>query len=192
MTELYQWLVGHPDQATAATALASTFIALVALAIAAISVGVSIKTVRMQTKHNSISIRPLPTAELNINLFDANLSIYNNGFGPIIVNRITISSKAGDFVDFKKIFSNVDRKKFRKFVGLNIEGKIINNSRPLLLISLKPILEDEIHDSEMRRIFIDKMSDVLFILEYTDLYGTRYKPYQKNFSGVSGFITKND
>jgi hypothetical protein len=191
MITAYQWLQSHTDQANAVSASAGVIVAFLALLIAAISAVVSIKAIKLQSCHNEISVRPLLCAELNLIPGSANLSLYNHGLGPCIIKKVAVSTPDGSSPDFRNLFAQSDLKKFRRFVGLNLNDKIVHNSKPLLLILLEAISDDSTHDLELRKYVIETISVSTISVHYTDLYNNVYDPYEKDFEGVINFVMKN-
>jgi hypothetical protein len=90
MESLLHSLVSDPDRTNALAAVANVIVAAVALLVAALSIFFSWKSLASQTKHNKLSVKPLPfiaVADYEDRLL---VKLVNNGSGPLIVKSTTV------------------------------------------------------------------------------------------------------
>ena len=85
-------LKADPNAANALGALASAIAAFLALFVSAISLAISIGAMRIQRKHNALSLRPL--AEVTLGDWEncLRVKLRNNGTGPMIVTGVEVTN----------------------------------------------------------------------------------------------------
>lgn len=94
MTELIAFLKSNAGEINAFGAVASATAAFLALIVSALSVWISVQTMKSQQKHNKLSVRPL--AEVTVADYENSLRVKlrNNGTGPMIITNIDVSKGA--------------------------------------------------------------------------------------------------
>jgi|HubBroStandDraft_1064217.scaffolds.fasta_scaffold02314_8 hypothetical protein len=92
MRELIHLLETNANVANALSAVASASVALLALFVSVVSVAISLWTLRVQRRHNILSVRPLP--EITHVDYEDSLcvKIRNNGSGPMIIKSLDVSN----------------------------------------------------------------------------------------------------
>lgn len=187
MAEVYQWLLANPEKANAVSAVASAGIALFALVTAIASIYFTYKGLAAQARHNAISVRPMPFAELSIQQQEIALNILNVGLGPLVIRSLKIIHQEKDFDDFVDILGESKPKGVSRLFGFSAKIRPISPSASSNILSLK-FESVEIDCMRYFKECIDFLSKIEVIIEYSDFYNTKYEHYRKSFENVTKIV----
>lgn len=91
METLFILLKTDANAANAVGALASAVTAIFALLISLISIAISVRALRIQQRHNVLSVRPLPEVTVADYENSIRVKIRNNGAGPMIIKAVSVT-----------------------------------------------------------------------------------------------------
>jgi hypothetical protein len=172
-------LLAKPETVNAVAAIASVLVAAIALFVAALSVYVAYRTLKMQQLHNVLSVRPLPhiaVADYENRLF---VKLRNNGSGPLIVKNLEINGGASPYGSLVECMpalpAGID---WSTFVGA-LDMRSIAAGGELTLI--------ELEGDDSNRRFVDArdktraaLSKLSVGVHFTDIYQSSEAPYTKS------------
>lgn len=149
----------------------SEIIAICSLFVAVISIFISIKTTRMQQKHNVLSM--LPVCEIFTSNYNdyLDVEIQNKGNGLLKINSVVFTNKQGlrkkqliDFVTMNFDFSNDCELSYITVY----KDKILMPSEKINLVEMRKVTSDD------KIKFCSILQDVDVYIEYSDVYSNNY------------------
>ena len=171
MGDLLTYLTENPDSANAV-------IALVAVLVATLSIIVSWRALRHQVRHNKLSARPIPFLSLSNFQNQLRVRIVNDGIGPLIVKRVTISDGSRSEADVIAWMPRPPAGIAWSTYTRRLEDRSILPGTHLTLLQLDGDLSDaafvDFRD-ECRRV----LQTLEGVIEYTDIYGDAFPPYAR-------------
>lgn len=92
MTHLVELLQSNANATNALGAIASALVAVFALCISIISLLISFRSLKIQRRHNVLSVTPIP--EITVGDYENSLTVKlrNNGSGPLLIKSISVSN----------------------------------------------------------------------------------------------------
>jgi hypothetical protein len=181
MDALISFLKSDSNSANAFGALASAAAAFLALAVSAISVGISVWAIRSQRKHNALSVRPL--AEVTVADYEncLRVKLCNNGIGPMIVTEVVVSDGSNakhTIVDWMPDLPN-DRA-WTNFSNA-LRGRTLRPGSEIVLLELTEH-EGEASFAPCREMVRVALARLTVNVEYTDIYNVVMQPHSKSLS----------
>jgi hypothetical protein len=175
MKALVGFLESNPDLANAVAALAGSAVALVALVVSLLSLWI-------QRHHNRMSLKPLPMIALRDYEDNLQVSLRNDGPGPMIVRSIIATNgdtKERAFIDLMPQLPSGMH--WTAFIGPVDDPRSIAPNVTLALVDLTGDPEDERFVSARDKCR-ETLASVAVTVEYTDVYLSRMKPLIRRLS----------
>ena len=159
--------------------LASAMTGVVALWVAYKSIKISSKSLEIQERHNQLTLKPIPFVSLADYEDMIRVKFTNDGAGPFIIKRVSVclgNDSKNDLISWMD--SPPEGIFWSSFTSLFQERALLPNNDIILL---------ELNGDSGDRNFIKfrddcrrKMSRLRIILEYTDIYNCKFKPYHRS------------
>lgn len=89
MNEIVQYLTANPDTTSAISTVVGTIVASLALVVAIVSIVFTWRSLRLQDRHNQLSVQPTPYIALS-RIEGLKVRLENHGFGPLKIVDIDI------------------------------------------------------------------------------------------------------
>ncbi len=180
IAEIFDILVQNIDLASAASAMTSAVVALFALVISTIAVGVSVWTLKQQRRHNILTVKPIP--EITVADYDNSLRIKlrNHGSGPLIIKSLVATFQKSSFKSLIDCMPNLNERHWTNFSGV-IEGRSLLPSREIVLLELTAE-KGEINFNIPRDLARLALSETEIEIYYTDVYESKFDAYKKSLS----------
>lgn len=181
MDELLALLKMDVNAANALGAIASAVAAFLALCVSAFSVGISLRALSIQRKHNELSVRPL--AEVTVADYEDSIrvKVRNNGSGPMIITRLTVSngtSAQETLIEWMPDLPN--GRHWSNFSSVLCNRSLLPGAEIILLELTQ--YEGEKGYARCRDIVRAKLAPLTVNVECTDIYGNILRPHQKDLS----------
>lgn len=175
--EIYELLKQQPDTANAVAAIAGSVTAVIALLVSFISLIVSVVALKHQRRHNILTVKPLP--EITVADFEQSLRVKlrNNGSGPLVVKELRANNSINTYHTVVECLPELPGRDWTNFSGA-IDGRSLLPGSEIILVELTED-EGEILFSSNRDLARRALSLVSVEIEYTDVYGSKFKPYTK-------------
>jgi hypothetical protein len=176
MGDLLTYLTDNANTANAVAAVANVIIATVAVLIATLSIMVSWKALGHQVRHNKLSARPIPFLSLANYQDRLRVRIVNDGIGPLIIKRLTISDGDRSETDLISWMPALPAGRSWSTFMSRLENRSILPGTDLILLQLDGDVADETFAKfrdETRRV-LQRLEGTI---EYTDIYGDDFAPY---------------
>jgi len=162
--------------------------AIGALITAVVSLRFSRDALRLQRKHNHQSLRPVPYLTLGNFKSGIRIALVNEGMGPLFIKdtRFFDPVKKGErenLVDILRLkHSEIEWDRYAK----ESSGRVIGAGDELILLMLK---DEDYKELNYRNLFDETilqlrmdLEHISFRLDYTDIYGNKYQPYERKMS----------
>ena len=178
MENIIKLLVDDPDRTNAIAAVTNTVVAIVALLVAAISIYLTWSTSRAQTKHNRLSVKPIPFLALGDYEDRLLVRLLNNGSGPLIVK--TTQVQGNDIFTENLIDCMPPMPKNFPFSTLtsDMKDRSLLPGAEIFLIELVGNIDDPIF-LQFRDQCRQTLSKLSMSVTYTDIYGHKFPPYNR-------------
>lgn len=175
--EIYELLKQQPDTANAVAAMAGSATAVIALFVSFISLIVSVVALKHQRRHNILTVRPLP--EITVADFEQSLRVKlrNSGSGPLVVNSLRANIGENIYRSVIECLPDLPGRDWTNFSGA-IDGRSLLPGSEITLVELTEG-EEEILFNSNRDLARRALSLVSIEIKYTDVYGSKFKPYTK-------------
>lgn len=179
MDSIIQYLTKEPNLTNALATVASAVIALAALIVSAVSLYLGRHALKLQHKHNVLSVKPIPHIESSDYINNIKIRLFNNGSGPLIIKSIEVSGDKSTNSSLIEWMPSLPSGMFWDTFEGAIEGeKSLPSDGQLILLEFSGDPSDKRFCD-----FRDKCRDVLrnlkVVVVYTDIYNTKMKNYEK-------------
>jgi hypothetical protein len=161
-------------------------IACIAVVISFISVALTYWTIRMQQKHNKLSVAPIPEISLST-IGGISIELKNNGSGPLICKELVTCDSSGIRKNHIKDFlpEGLHFKAF-KYNTLRENFSILPNDS-IKLISIEIDFKDD-KQKENRIIAGNIIGDLTLKLCFTSMYNETFPIYNKPLIWIKNSI----
>jgi len=186
MNQLIQTLISDPDRTNALAAVANVTLAVLALIVAIVSIVYTRRSLASQTRHNVLSVKPIPFLHLRTRGKFLEIELVNNGLGPLFILEYDLSGL--DLIDHN-IAPNLPKpvSSVEVFTTTGLKNRVVPQQEGFNLIKISP--RDKSHEAENYITQCLKMIGNMSIsIKYTDIYGTVFDPYQKK---LDWFLTQS-
>lgn len=180
---ILKYLIDHPDLANA---LATVFSALTAL----FALGVSVWALRVQRRHNRISVRPIPEVSMVDGVNSISVTLRNNGVGPLVIRRMRVTKgneSRENIIDWMNEY--MPEMDWTNFASIPPDRTISQNDEVTLIeLTEEPDEQGFVTIRDMAR---TKLSQLVVTVEYTDVYGTDFPPCVRSLDWYARPLRKN-
>jgi len=176
---------------------ANAIIAGLALITSTISVFFTRASIMAQERHNRLSVRPIPYVAENFlpNPDRLAVDLQNNGVGPIRIIRCTVVDATDPGIHADNLHSLMPDLppgiEWENYVAL-IGDRWLKTESMLRLIELTD--QERRWSGDKRKSYLDfrqrvaaRLSTLTVKIEYTDVYGTKFEPYEKSLAWFAKF-----
>lgn len=191
LDDLFQILKADPNTANALGAIASAVLALFALVVSIFSVYVSLRALRIQRRHNILSVSPLPEITVADYENSLRLRIRNNGTGPLIILSVS-------FIDGIESADNImdwmprlpDSRPWNTFSHSLINRTLVSGQD----INLLELTEHngELGFAALRDATRLSLSTLKVEVNYTDIYKTKFAVCEKRLDWFGRNLSEKD
>jgi len=176
----------------------TNFLAAIALVVSGVSILIGFYGLRIQRAHNQLSVRPIA----NVGIFDGDdllqLTICNNGSGPMLIKSIETINKHGIIRNYPKDWMpRVTKLKELFWTGLEDTAIIVGVPAPILqyqlvplVIELGPSQIDQNKLNELKKLRSEQeqerdsirliLKDLTIRIKYTDIYNNERPEFTKS------------
>ena len=174
LAAIFDFLRSERDTANAIAALASAVTAVIALFVA-------LWAAWTQRKHNVLSVRPIPEVTVADYEDSVRVKLRNNGSGPMIIESLTVKRGAETKDSIIEWMPELpDHRPWTHF-SMKLEGRTLQADGVIPLIELSSSEIDTVF-IECRSVTRQALKELTVQVNFTDIYGSRLKPYTKNLS----------
>lgn len=179
---LIETLARNPDLTNALATAASVVVALAALFLSGISLVVALASLRLQRRHNVLSVKPIPLVTVADHENSLRIKLRNHGSGPLIVTGISVTDgkrQKRSLIDWMPDLP--DELLWTNFAGPIKEQRGLLPDRELVLLEL----DGDRHDptfAKARDSVRSVLKDLTVNVEYTDIYGSKFDSYSHDLS----------
>lgn len=184
METIIEILKTDPNTANAFAAFASALTALFALLVSVISLFVSRSALKIQHKHNVLSIKPLPEVTVADYENSLRIKIRNNGSGPMIIQSIMIDDGKNEKESLIEWMPNLPNNRAWNTFSHSLKQRTLLAGHEIKLLELTEF-EGERYFSECRELVRDALSCLNIHVLYTDVYGTNFPRHTKKLDWFS-------
>ncbi|WP_312772604.1 hypothetical protein [Pseudoxanthomonas mexicana] len=176
--EIFNLLKQDTNAANAIAAMASAIAALLALFVSFVSLVVSVAALRHQRRHNVLSVKPFP--EVTVADFEDALrvKIRNHGSGPLVLKSLRVKSGPETCRTLIDCLPELPGRHWTNFAGV-VDGRSLLPGSEIMLVELVEC-DGELLFSSSRDLARRALSLLTVQIEYTDAYGSKFKPYTKS------------
>lgn len=168
--------------ASAIGGLASAIVAFLALIVSGISVYISVRAMKLQRKHNELSVRPL--AEVTVADYENSLRVKlrNNGTGPMIITSIDVLGGAKPEKCLKDCMPKElpNSRLWTDFSG-DLRDRSLQPGSEIVLLELTEY-DDEKDFGTCREVVRAVLAPLTVIVSYTDIYENPMETRKKSLS----------
>lgn len=175
MDALLDILVSDPNRTNAIAAAANVVVAGVALLVAAVSIFLSWRALAAQTRHNQLSLSPLPftaVADYEDRIW---VKVVNNGTGPLIVLSTEVYGAGKSTASLIEQMPPLPSDLYWTSFTSGMKGRSIPQNGELYFIDLK-IDPSNPKYIKFRDACRNKLAALTVKVEFTDVYGNRFDP----------------
>jgi hypothetical protein len=157
---------------------ANATIAFFALIIACLSVYFSLRALKIQQKHNELSVKPIPFIGLS-DLQDRLIITFNNhGFGPLIVKSFEIIGSEIQSYNLSDCVDNPPQEIIKGIFTTIFPNRSVPAEGDVDIMNVW-IHKDEKVAREYMNDCRESLSKLSLKISYTDIYGNNFKQYEK-------------
>lgn len=174
MYDLIELLRQEKDLANAIAAIASAFTALVALI-------VSVWALKVQRRHNVLSIRPIPEVTVADYEDSLRVKLRNNGSGPMLVTSVEVfreNEVKSSVIEWMP--SLPDNRPWNHF-SMALENRTIQPDGVIPLLELTAV-DGEVKFAQFRDKTRQALSKLKVVVHYTDIYQSKLPKYEKSLA----------
>ena len=175
--ELFDFLKDEANTANAIATISSAIAAVLALLVSAISVFISVRTLKHQREHNILSVKPLP--EITVADYENSLrvKIRNNGSGPMIIQSLSVTDGKKQYESIIDCMPELTERYWTHFSHVIRDRTIFPGAEIVLLeLTEEP---DELGFSRSRELVRHALAPLHVSAKYTDVYKTDFPSYTK-------------
>lgn len=181
MNELLAYLAKDANLTNALATVASVIIALAAFIISVVSLYVSHAALKIQRRHNVLSVKPIPMVSVADYEDRLTVKILNNGSGPLIIKGVQVKKESQVYeslVDWMPCLP--DGMYWATFVGSVKNRSLLPGNEIKLLELTGDHTENEF--KKVRDNCRAALCKLTIVLEYTDVYGSTFEFHEKQLS----------
>jgi len=166
------------NAANALGALASAVLAAIALVVSIVAVIISIRALKIQRRHNVLSVTPLP--EVTVADFEDSLrvKIRNNGSGPLIIKAVSISNGTETRPSIIEWMPRLPGNRHWNNFSQRLENRSILPGSEIVLLELTEY-KGERDFAACRNLCRGALSALSVTVSYTDVYQTAFNAYSR-------------
>jgi hypothetical protein len=179
LTDLMQQLKADPNTANAFGAVASAAAAFLALAVSAISLVVSLWSLRVQRRHDVLSVRPLPEVTVADYEDSLRVKIRNNGSGPMIIQSLTVWTGTDSKQSLVECMPKLPAGRPWNGFSHRLENRSLLPGADIVLLELTEY-EGEQSFAQCRDLTRAALSALTISVKYSDVYDTVLPEYSKS------------
>ena len=176
---MIEFLTSNPELAGAISAIVSIFVATTAVIISGISLWVSLQSLRIQRKHNILSVKPIP--EITVADYEDSLRVKmkNNGNGPMIVKNLEVVGPSGSENSVIACMGELPNGRAWTHFATDFENRVLMPGQFLPLLELTKSDGEQGFDLS-RNSCRSWLSKLECCLTYSDIYESKFVPYTKS------------
>lgn len=176
--EIFEILKTEANTANAIAAIASAVAAVLALFVSAVSVFISVRTLKHQQKHNVLSVRPLP--EITVADYENSLRIKlrNNGSGPMIVQSLSVNDGNERYDAIIDCMPDLPGRDWNHFSHALRNRTLLPGSEIVLLELTEG--SEEIGFNRSRDLARRALAILTISVRYTDVYDSEFSTHSKD------------
>jgi len=181
MNELLAHLAQDANLTNALATVASAIIALAAFIISLVSLYVAHAALKIQRRHNVLSVKPIPMVSVADYEDRLTVKILNNGSGPLIITAVQVKKESQireSLIAWMPFLS--DGMYWETFVGPIKDRSLLPGNEIKLLELIGDHTENEFETA--RDGCRAALSPLTVVVEYTDVYGTVFPFHEKQLS----------
>ncbi|MFT5726213.1 MAG: hypothetical protein ACI8PB_000331 [Desulforhopalus sp.] len=166
------------------------YIAAFAFLVSVISLYVSVRSMKIQRRHNVLSVRPLP--EVTVASYENSLRvrIRNNGNGPLIIKSF-IAKKGGiEKPSVIEWMEKLQNNRLWTHFATDINNRSVLPGKHIPLLELTE-LDGEVAFAENRDLCRSWLEDIECFVEYSDVYESKFPLYKKKLDWFKSRTRKN-
>jgi hypothetical protein len=175
--EIFEFLKTAPDVANAISAMAGVAVAALAFIVSAISLVVSVRTLKHQREHNTLSVRPLPEVTVADYENSLRVKLRNNGSGPMIIQSLSVTDGATTCESLIECMPELPGRHWTHFSNALSNRSLMPGSEIVLLALTEE--DGELGFSWSRDLARRALSPLTVSVKYTDVYKSGFNPYTK-------------
>lgn len=181
MNDLLAYLSKDANLTNALATVASVIIALAAFTISLVSLYVSHAALKIQRRHNVLSVKPIPMVSVADYEDRLTVKILNNGSGPLIIKDVQVKKESQVRESLIALMPSLpDGMYWATFVG-PIKDRSLLPGNEIKLLELTGD-HSEIEFETVRDGCRAALSQLAVVVEYTDVYGTVFPFHEKQLS----------
>ena len=190
MENIIKLLVDDPDRTNAIAAVTNTVVAIAALLVAAISIYLTWSTSRAQTKHNRLSVKPIPFLVLADYENRLLVKLLNNGSGPLIVKTTGVQGNDKFTESLIAQMPPLPKNLFWSTFTSGMKDRSLLPGAELFFVELVGNPDDPIFH-QFRDQCRQAMSKLSISITYTDIYDGKFPPYNRALDWFARNLPKN-
>lgn len=190
MGSLVSLLTKHPDVANAVGATASALAAALALLVSVISLVVSVLTLRIQRRHNVLSVKPFPGVRLADYVNVLTVEVRNHGSGPMIIQNLWVGdgkTSKDCIIDWMPPLP--DARPWNTFIRALYSRPLLPGDKLVLLELAQFEGEDVRKFVQSRDIVRAALSKLAVRVDYTDVYGSKFPEYTQSLKSFGRHVS---
>lgn len=181
MNELLAYLAEDADLTNAFATVASAIIALAAFIISLVSLYVAHAALKIQRRHNVLSVKPIPMVSVADYEDCLTVKILNYGSGPLIIKAVQVKKESQVRESLLAWMPSLpDGIYWATFVGSVKDRSLLPGNEIKLLELTGDHTENEFE--VVRDGCRTALSPLTVVVEYTDVYGTLFPFHEKQLS----------
>lgn len=181
MNELLAYLAKDANLTNALATVASVIIALAAFIISVVSLYVSHAALKIQRRHNILSVKPIPMVSVADYEDRLTVKILNNGSGPLIIKSVQVKKELQVHESLVDCMPSLpDGMYWATFVG-PVKNRSLLPGNEIKLLELT----GNHTKSEFKKVRDEcraALCQLTVVLEYTDVYGSAFEVHDKQLS----------
>jgi hypothetical protein len=178
LDDLFQILKADANTANALGAIASAVLALFALLVSIFSVYVSLRALRIQRRHNILSVSPLPEITVADYENSLRLKIRNNGTGPLIIQKVLFSKNDIFKNNIMEWMPRLPEERPWTTFSHSLVDRTIQSNGELIILELTKY-ENETEYATCRDLTRAALTHLVANVHYTDIYHSQFNVYTK-------------
>jgi hypothetical protein len=167
------------DVVPSVAAIASAIAAVIAVRVAYRSVELSDKALAAQEKHNRLALKPIPFVALADFEHQLRIKVVNDGAGPLVVRKITVSNDFGQKADVISWMPPLPPGLCWSSFSILRAGRAILPNNGVILLQLDGDPGDEafvVFRNVCRRV----LAGLTVQVEYTDIYEGDFEAFERS------------
>jgi hypothetical protein len=179
MKELIQLLKTDANAANAFAAFASAMVASLAFAVSIISVFVSVRALKIQRRHNVLSVSPMPEVTVSDYENSLRVKVRNNGSGPLIIKSLDVSNGSESRPSIIEWMPSLPGNRHWTNFSNRLENRSLLPGGEIILVELTEY-DGETNYAQCRDLCRLELCALKVTVTFTDVYETVNLPYVKS------------